>query len=491
MASRFVASSVASVLALTALGLSGCSESTSGLASADANSDAAPPAKAAVVKVSDAPAADAKEGSDENLLPPLLPEPSGQKPDESPEPFASLKLPPLNADAGDERPTFDPADAVHRGPWMTDYKQALAKAKAEKKDLLLDFTGSDWCAWCIRLNREVFSRDEFIKYAPQNFILVELDFPRGKSDQSPATRKQNDQLQDTFAVEGFPTIVLADSQGRAYAKTGYEPGGPSAYIRHLEGLRETRSTRDEAFAKADAAKGTERAKLLADALTTVPPNLIFVSYRPVVEEIIKLDARDEAGLKSKWEDRLSSYVFSARWQQLGRTLGQSQDPDEILAGVAEAEKEFSHYPAGLRKLNILKLSVYRAFNRVPALNKGLAEALANKDYTDEERFQLYMLKMTPLAQNQKFAEAEKVIAEAIADLGKSKDKEIIVNLYIVHARLFKDLKKLDLAKAEIKRAKDVAPEELHPQIDEIASELFDEEDAPSIRPGSLKPSGDQ
>lgn len=489
MASRFVVCSVASVLVFAALGLSGCSESTQGLATADTNAEAAPAAKA-VVRVSDAPATDGKEGSEE-LLPPLLPDPNGQKGDESSEPFASLKLPPLNEGASEERPAFDPADAAQRAPWMTDYKQALAKAKAEKKDVLLDFTGSDWCRYCIVLNREVFSRAEFIKYAPQKFILVEVDFPRGESDLSPATRKQNDQLQDKFGVDGFPTIVLADSEGRAYAKTGYEPGGAVAYIKHLEALRKTRSTRDEAFAKADGATGTERAKLLAEALTTLPPNLIFVSYRPVVEEIIKLDANDEAGMKSKWEDRLSSYLFSTRWQQLGRTLGQSQDPDEILAGVAEAEKEFSHYPPGLRKLNILKLSVYRAFNRAPALNKGVTEALANKEYTDEERFQLYMLKMTPLAQNQKFAEAEKVIAEAIADLGKSKDKEVIVNLYIVHARLFKDLKKLDLAKAEIKRAKDVAPEELHPQIDEIASELFEEEDGPAIRPGSLKPSGDQ
>lgn len=482
MASRLVAMLAGSALAVASVVVSGCSDSATEPTS---DSATASPAKSVANTTETA----APDTSKESVLP-LLPEPSNSKPDEFNEPFAKLNLPRPNLGESGERPAFDPADAVHRGPWINDFNKALAQAKAEKKDILMDFTGSDWCTWCIRLNREVFTQTEFIKYAPEKFVLLELDFPRGESKLSPAIRKQNDQLQAKFEVQGFPSIVLADSQGRAYAVTGYEQGGPTAYISHLEQLRKVRETRDEVFAKADAASGVERAKLLNDALEVLPPNMVFASYRPVVEEIIKLDAKDEGGLKTQWQDKLSASIFATKWQQLGRSFGQSQDPDEILAGIAEAEKEFSHYAPGVRKLNLLKLHVYRAFNKLNDFNKGIAVALANKENTDEERFQLYMLKMTPLAEAQKFTEAEQVIQEALKVLSETKEKDVIINLHIVHARLLKDLKKIDLAKAAIKRAKAVAPEDVQSQIDEIANDLFDE-DAPAIRPGARKPTGDQ
>src|SRR5882672_6835374 len=75
--------------------------------------------------------------------------------------------------------------------WLTDAKKAQEQAKAEKKLVLLDFTGSDWCGWCIRLNKEVFSKPEFQDYAAKNLVLVEVDFPRSKT-QSAELKAQND-----------------------------------------------------------------------------------------------------------------------------------------------------------------------------------------------------------------------------------------------------------------------------------------------------------
>ncbi|MCB1099659.1 MAG: thioredoxin family protein [Verrucomicrobiae bacterium] len=119
--------------------------------------------------------------------------------------------------------------------WETDYAAALARAKAEKKHVLVDFTGSDWCGWCIRLKEEVFDQSAFKQYAKENLILVELDFPRGK-ELSKKLTSQNEELQQKFEVQGFPTIILLDSKGKEAARTGYKEGGADAYVEHLKGL---------------------------------------------------------------------------------------------------------------------------------------------------------------------------------------------------------------------------------------------------------------
>jgi protein disulfide-isomerase len=120
--------------------------------------------------------------------------------------------------------------------WLTDYKQAQAEAKANKKLVLLDFTGSDWCGWCIRLDREVFTRPEFQDYAKKNLVLLEVDFPRAK-ELSAAEQIQNKGLAQKFQIEGFPTIVVLDGDGKVIGALGYTPGGPSAFIAELEKLR--------------------------------------------------------------------------------------------------------------------------------------------------------------------------------------------------------------------------------------------------------------
>ncbi len=119
--------------------------------------------------------------------------------------------------------------------WMTDFEAAKAKAKAEKKTILLDFTGSDWCGWCIKLDKEVFSKKEFIDYAAENLVLVKLDFPRQKKLDA-ALEKQNKELAEKYEVQGFPTIKLVKPTGREIAETGYEEGGPVKYVENLKKL---------------------------------------------------------------------------------------------------------------------------------------------------------------------------------------------------------------------------------------------------------------
>ena len=122
--------------------------------------------------------------------------------------------------------------------WLTDLPKAEAKARAESKLVMLDFTGSDWCAACAKLNKEVFSQAEFVKYAEKHLVLVEVDFPTRKP-QSAALKAANEALQEKYKVEGYPTIIVLNPEGKKVGELGYEPGGPKAFIAKLQSLKKS------------------------------------------------------------------------------------------------------------------------------------------------------------------------------------------------------------------------------------------------------------
>ncbi len=186
--------------------------------------------------------------------------------------------------------------------WMTDYDAAVARAAKETKDLLVDFSGSDWCGWCIKLDDEVFGREAFVSAATNHFVLVMLDFPRkpeNKAKISEALAKRNDELKTEFGIRGFPSVLLIGADGKPYARTGYQPGGVESYLKHLEKLRTDKVVREEIKAKLDDAQGLERAKLL-DELIEATQEALHGSMIEEMKEIVSLDADDAAGLKSKY-----------------------------------------------------------------------------------------------------------------------------------------------------------------------------------------------
>ena len=120
--------------------------------------------------------------------------------------------------------------------WLTDLPKAQAKAKAENKQVLLDFTGSDWCGWCIKFNKEVLTTPEFAEYAAKHLVLVEVDFPR-KKEQSEDLKKANKALGSKYKVDGYPTFVVLNQEGKEVGRqVGYSAGGPKAFIAKLEGF---------------------------------------------------------------------------------------------------------------------------------------------------------------------------------------------------------------------------------------------------------------
>jgi len=121
--------------------------------------------------------------------------------------------------------------------WHTDMSKASELSMKEKKPLMLFFTGSDWCGWCIRLQNEVFKKEDFAKWANENVILVELDFPK-RTPQDDAIKMQNAQLQQIFQVRGYPTIWIVNpektEEGKvnlnALGSTGYVAGGSEKWL---------------------------------------------------------------------------------------------------------------------------------------------------------------------------------------------------------------------------------------------------------------------
>ena len=118
--------------------------------------------------------------------------------------------------------------------WKTDFDEATSKAKADGKYIIMDFSGSDWCGWCIKLEKEVFSKPAFKAYAKENLVLFLADFPRDQSKQSAAVRKQNEALAKKFGIQGFPTVYILDPSGKPIDKTGYQPGGATAYVEYIK-----------------------------------------------------------------------------------------------------------------------------------------------------------------------------------------------------------------------------------------------------------------
>lgn len=126
--------------------------------------------------------------------------------------------------------------------WERDVNKALEISQKSKKPLLMFFTGSDWCGWCIRLQKEVLKTPEFATWAKDNVVLVELDFPR-KNMMSPEIQNQNNQLQQLFEVRGYPTVWIVNAEikdGKTnfqkLGTTGYVAGGPEAWLAVANGI---------------------------------------------------------------------------------------------------------------------------------------------------------------------------------------------------------------------------------------------------------------
>ena len=127
------------------------------------------------------------------------------------------------------------AELNDNNAWLTNFDEAKAKAIKDQKPMLIDFTGSDWCGWCIKLDEEVFSQADFQEFASDSLVLVEIDFPKNKV-QSEELKVQNKALAEKYSIRGFPTILLLSPEAELIEKTGYQSGGAKAYFSHIHNI---------------------------------------------------------------------------------------------------------------------------------------------------------------------------------------------------------------------------------------------------------------
>ena len=129
---------------------------------------------------------------------------------------------------------------IYAQEWQTDFEKAKKTASTEDKPIILVFQGSDWCAPCIKLDRQVWSTATFKKYALENYVMLQADFPLKRENSLSETQaKANAKLAETYNSNGiFPFVVVLDANGNVLGKTGYKKTTPEQYIKELNAFTE-------------------------------------------------------------------------------------------------------------------------------------------------------------------------------------------------------------------------------------------------------------
>lgn len=279
--------------------------------------------------------------------------------------------------------------------WMTDLEAAKTKAAAENKAVLVDFTGSDWCGYCIRLKKGVFDTPAFESYAADKFVLVEIDVPRDVKRVGGAENyAKNQALCREFKVSGFPTIMVLNPAGDVLG--GFVGGQPS--------LQATQVPLDAALANAAkieaaaALQGVEKAKVLMEVYSSLPADLQD-SADALAKKIAELDTDNATGIQSKMQETAAMKEAEAKIMKVGR------NPEAALAIINETLPKVS----GANRDMLLQLKsgiITHLVNQALKNAKTEADVIAVKPIAEQ------MLDCVPEAQR---AEAAAEIEEFFAN----------------------------------------------------------------------------
>jgi len=270
----------------------------------------------------------------------------------------------------EQQPVTHPQPAqIADDAWTMDFAAAKAKARAEKKDLLINFSGSDWCGWCIKLDSEVFSKQAFLDEAKKHFVLVVLDFPRDTSKLPQQIRQQNARLAEHYRIQGYPTVILADATGRPYAATGYREGGVEPYLAHLQELRDAGGKIQDLLKRAATVSDPlEKAGMLDRAMELLDPEIADRFYAEQIDQIVKLDADNAAGLKNK-------YVVRKRFADVDDALARN-DYEKALALLDDMLKTLTLEAGQIQELQYARAHALHFLQRADDEKQALEKALA-------------------------------------------------------------------------------------------------------------------
>lgn len=283
-----------------------------------------------------------------------------------------------------------PSAAAQDGVWLTDPARAVEIAQRDRRDMLLLFTGSDWCPPCQKLETETLSRPEFLKPAEADWVLVKFDFLRNQP-LDPAVEAANEEWSQKFGVAAFPTIVLLDCEQRPIGFAGYLEGGPTAMLERLRDVRERRAQRDLALQEAAKAQGIDVAVHLDHALAALDEEVAKVWYTDLIEKIVELDADNQLGLREKWhgeQDKAARQLIRADIEAVARLDRPERAVtfiDEVLGAV--------EFPAA-EKFEVLriKLGLLQQQGHAAAAQTLLDEMLAMPEIGADTRENLIVRK---------------------------------------------------------------------------------------------------
>jgi thioredoxin-related protein len=294
----------------------------------------------------------------------------------------------------------------------TDVAAAVSQAEKENKDLMLFFTGSDWCPPCQKLEAEVFSQPEFFPGVKDNYVLVMLDFP--KSVKLPEKiQQQNEAMATKFGVANFPTVIMVDTNLKPFAFAGYQEGGAENFIKVMIDAHQKRITRDENLAAAQKQTGSERAQLLDAAISGLGEEIVSVYYTDVVDEIVSLDKNNELGLREKWNaaaDNEMRKVILADMLVMSRIA----KPEQTMNFIDEVLNEITFSDAQRLKILQIKLNLAREIDQTETAAKVLDQMIALDGITGSTQQRLVAKKAYVLAGAGQVADAIGLLDRQIA-----------------------------------------------------------------------------
>jgi len=203
---------------------------------------------------------------------------------------------------------------VFANVWVGNLNDAKKAAAAQKKDMLIYFSGSGWDSGTKKIESEVFDNEEFKKEAPKSYVLLNFDFPRDfRKDPASAPKVK---IGESYGIGRLPTVILADQDGRPYSITGYKKGGAESYLKYLASLKENGAKIQKALADAAGQNGEEKAKSLISAVELTPRSAWETHYAKELEEIKKADPEGKTGFIASIEKEKAVKEERAQYQKL-------------------------------------------------------------------------------------------------------------------------------------------------------------------------------
>ena len=260
--------------------------------------------------------------------------------------------------------------------WIEDFEQGMATAAAENRTALVEFTGTDWCHYCIMLRKNVFPTQEFADFVKKhNLVLVELDFPRAADKITPEQRAKNEKVGQHYNVQGYPTVIVMDGYKQPYSQVVGGAANTAAYLARLQKALDIKAAYDQKVAEAEKLSGKEKIAVLQEALNLVPADC-REHHTKLIDDIIAADPDDSTGLRSK---RDSAALLEKQLDEMKSTILKSAGERGIAAAINDVRAALLEELKREDLLPFVRLSI-NAFLSQTYVNTGnFAEALKYMD----------------------------------------------------------------------------------------------------------------